>query len=478
MSKKVAGWSVVAVTTAALVWQAGFAEAQGNGAEVAQNAPVLVAQQEIPEAPKPQTLPTLNTIRPVGSTIPDAPPPANLGAPAKDDQLAPGTSLPASPTPAAAAQDDGPLPELPAAGEGSKAFRLTTRVNFVEVPFTVKDSKGRLVPALTWRDVRVFENGQRQRLAVFTTDPFPMSVALVIDQSVTYDTMRKINDSLQALQGAFAPYDEVTLFTYNNGVQQRTPPNALSKDGFLGAQTARFGAILSQSKGKGREPYMNMGGPLEQNQIRNNQLVDPNTAATPNQQTVYSTPEKEYHTLNDAILMAAQAVAKAGPGRRRIVYVISDGKEYGSKASEKEVIRFCQTNKVTVYATLVGDSAIPVVGFLDRIHLPYTMRNNALPRYTESTGSGAPDYEFRQGGIEKSFQRITLQARTQYTVGYYSHESIYDNKFRRLEVQVMRPGLSVIAKPGYYPTPEPSRGARPVQRKPVTEPAATATPKP
>jgi len=471
LNKNVAGWSAVAAMAAGLAWHAGMAQAQDGATQQ--------AQQQIPDAPKPQTLPTLNTITPVGQTIPDAPPPANAGAPAKNDQLEPGTSLPASATPAVAAQDDGPAPDLPAPGEGAKVFRLApVNVNFVELPFTVKDSKGQLVPGLTWRDVRVFENGKQQHMSVFTTDPFPMSVAIVIDQSVTFDSMQKINDSLQALQGAFAPYDEVTLFTYNNGVQQRTPPNALSAEGFLGAQTARFEAILDQSKGKGRDFAAPLAGPLEQNQVINNQLVDPNTAATPNQQSIYHTPAKEYHTLNDAILEAAKAVAKAGQGRRRVVYVISDGKEYGSKATEKEVIRYCQTNKVTVYATVVAESALPVVGFLDRIHLPYTMRDNALPRYTESTGSGSPDYEFRQGGIEKSFAKITLQARTQYTVGYYSHESKYDEKFRKQEVMIMRPGLTVIAKPGYYPTPEPNRNGGPARTAPATTTPTATTPTP
>ena len=51
--------------------------------------------------------------------------------------------------------------------------------------FTVKDSKGAEVAGLTWRDVRVYENNLRQQLAWFTVDPFPLSVALVIDQSMT-----------------------------------------------------------------------------------------------------------------------------------------------------------------------------------------------------------------------------------------------------------------------------------------------------
>ena len=39
---------------------------------------------------------------------------------------------------------------------------IHVQTNFVEVPFTVKDKKGRLVPGLTWRDVRVYENGLRR----------------------------------------------------------------------------------------------------------------------------------------------------------------------------------------------------------------------------------------------------------------------------------------------------------------------------
>ncbi len=203
-----------------------------------------------------------------------------------------------------------------------------------------------------------------------------MSVALVIDQSVTFDTMRKINASLTALQGAFAPYDEVAVFTYNNGVKEQT--------GFSGGQSTRVTYALENSKSQGREPLMPLGGPLACTTCKNNLAVDPNTNGNNNitlQQQ--QTPPREYHTLNDAILQAAETVAKAGPGRRRVIYVISDGKEYGSQAKEKEVIKFLQTNQITVFATLVGDTSVPGVDFLDKFHLPLTMRDNALPRYVD-----------------------------------------------------------------------------------------------
>ncbi|NYF79234.1 VWFA-related protein [Granulicella arctica] len=399
-----------------------------------------VAQQAIPDAPKPQSVP-LGPVTPgIGTT------PSSTGATSTtpQDQDAPGTSLPSSSAkPAAHEDDDGPPPELPAAGEGTKAFTLAVQVNFVQVPFTVKDKKGQLVPGLTWRDVRIYENGLRQRMQLFTVDPFPLSVALVIDQSMTFDEMTKVNNALDALQGAFAAYDEVAVFTYNNGPQQQTD--------FTGGQSARLNAVLDRSKAVGREPLMPLGGPLSQTTNINNQNFDPNTAPVRNHQGIELNAPREVHTLNDAILAAAQATTKAGPGRRRIVYVIGDGKEYGSTAKSKDVIRYLQTNKVAVYGTLIGDFKIPGTGFIDRIHLPFQMRDDILPLYAGATG-GQIDAEYRTPGIARSFQKIAEEVRTQYTVGYYSHEPFVDGKYRKLEVKVLRPNLTVIAKEGYYPT--------------------------
>ncbi len=140
--------------------------------------------------------------------------------------------------------DDGKEPELPGAGEGSKAFTLVVRTNFVEIPFTVKDSKGKQVPGLSWRDVRIYENNLRQQPSIFTVDPFPLSVAFVIDQSLTTDIMAKVNDSLGAVQGAFTPYDEVAVFTYNNGPRLVTD--------FTAGTSARLAQSLEKAKTPGR----------------------------------------------------------------------------------------------------------------------------------------------------------------------------------------------------------------------------------
>ncbi len=401
------------------------------------------AQQAIPDAPKPQALP-IGPIAPGTGTTRDS----NGDAATPPDQGAPGSSLPASAAAQAGHEDDGAPPELPAAGEGSKAFTLAVQVNFVQVPFTVKDKKNQLVPGLTWRDVRIYENGLRQRMQLFTVDPFPLSVALVIDQSMTFDEVTKVNNALGALQGAFSAYDEVAVFTYNNGPQQQTD--------FTGGQSARLNAVLERSKAVGREPLMPLGGPTAQTTNINNQNFDPNTAPIRNHQSVELNAPREVHTLNDAILAAAQATTKAGPGRRRLVYVVGDGKEYGSTAKYKDVVTYLQTNKVAVYATLVDDFKYPGSGFVDRLHLPFQMRDNILPLYANATG-GQIDAESRTPGIARSFSRIAEEVRTQYTVGYYTHEPFIDGKYRKLEVKVLKPNLTVIAKDGYYPTASDAR---------------------
>jgi len=396
-------------------------------------------QQAIPDAPKPQGLPPVGPIAPGMGTTRDSN--GDTTAPQTDEQTnAPGTALPET---AAQKADEGAAPELPGAGLGVDAFTLRVQTNFVELPFTVKDSKGRLVPGLTWRDVRIYENGLRQQMALFTVDPFPLSVALVIDQSMTFDNMTRVNNSLEAAQGAFTSYDEVAVFTYNNGPRLVTD--------FTAGPSARLTQALIRSKGAGREPLQVQGGPLSQTTNINGYQFDPNTAPIRNHQGIDLTVPKEPHTLNDAILAAATALAKTRPGRRRIVYVISDGKEYGSTAKYKEVLKYLQANKIAVYGTLVGDSSLPVIGFMDRIHIPLTMRDNLLHTYVVDTG-GDYDAEFRQKGIETSFANITKEVRSQYTVGYYTHEPFIDGKFRTTEVRVLRPNLQIFTKKGYFPT--------------------------
>jgi VWFA-related protein len=423
--------------------------------------PAPSGQQAIPDAPKPQT--TLGPVAPgTGTTATDngAPPPT-----AAKPALAPASTLPSNAAPTQAVQEQGDTPEIPAAGQLDKSLAtIHVNVNFVEVPFTVKDNKGHLVAGIDWREVRIYENGLRQKPVLFAADPVPLSVALVIDQSLPFQVMERVNNAIAALQGAFAPYDEVAVYTYNNGPHLQTA--------FTAGQSARLTAVLQQSKGEGRDSAMAYtSGPLSQNIITNdgaNASINPlvNSTHGTSMSGVQNVP-KEIHTLNDAILEAAKATSKAARGRRRIVYVISDGKEYGSTAKKSEVIKYLQTNDIQVYATLVGDSSLAGFGFIDRLHIPFTMQDNELPAFTSATG-GECYGEYRTKGIETSFAKITEEVRNQYTIGYLSSEPFIDGKYRTIEVKVLRYGLDVIAKKGYWPNARDYRLTAPVPARSTT----------
>jgi VWFA-related protein len=397
--------------------------------------------QAIPDAPKPQGLPVDTTTPGRGTT-------SSSNGDSTSPDSAPQEDAVPNKLPEATAQkeEQEQQPDTPLAGQGPE-YVLHVRTNFVEIPFTVKDSKSQLVAGLTARDVRVYENNLRQQLAFFTVDAFPLSVALVIDQSLSFENMEKINNSMPAIQGAFTPYDEVAVFTYNNGPKMVT--------GLTAGPSARLTQALDRSKSTGREMVYYSSGPMSQNISINNgadAYVDPNTNNSHGGSIlgIQNVP-RPVHTLNDAILAAATSLAKVPANRRRIVYVISNGNEYGSVAKFNEVVKYLNTNKIAVFGTLVGDSSLPVVGFLDRMHLPLMMRDNILPAYANATG-GNLDAEFRQGGIEKSFAKITDEVRNQYTIGYYTREPFIDGKYRNVEVKVLRPNLQVIAKKGYWPT--------------------------
>jgi VWFA-related protein len=427
-------------------------------------------QPQVPDAPKPQTL-GLGTVAPGKGTTPtnNGVSGSNNGEPSDPDQPPVGSTLKPTEKPLPD-EEQNVAPVIPANSQeflnDPKSFTIVNRVNAVEIPFTVKDKQGRLVPGLSWPDVHVYENNVRQRITVMTVDPQPLSVAMVIDNSLGIHEMATVNNSLGALQAAFTPYDEVSVFTYNNGPKMIT--------NFTGGQSLRLGAAIERSKGTGREQMYYAPGEALESGININSgaesHINPLTSGGPGspQGVSHDQVQREVHTLNDAIFAAAQVVAKAGKGRRRIVYVVSDGKEWGSKIKTKELIHYLQQNKIEVVATLVGDSSLKGMGFIDTLDLPLMMRDNVLPVYTKATG-GEFYAHYRTKGIEESFAKITEEARVQYTVWYNSREPMIDGKFRSVDVRVLRPNLQVIAKKGYYPS---VADARP-QTPPVMEPAAT-----
>jgi VWFA-related protein len=350
-------------------------------------------------------------------------------------------------------KDQQPLPPMPPvatvpAGStprnqisaGDDLYKLVVKVNFVSLPVMVKDSSGHAVDGLLARDFSVFENGKKQNLTYFTSDPFELSVAVVLDIGMSDVALQKVNQTYSALVGAFSPYDEVALYTYSSTVSQVTD--------FTGRPERLTAALteLKQVRGVGGPPVL--GGPLGPG----GPTVNGAPVGGPIIQPV-NTPARESHVLNDAILRAALDLSKREKTRRKVIFVISDGREMGSRASYDGVRHLLQTRDIQVRAVVVDSGALPGFRQLEKFHLPDQGRTNNLSKFVRATCGADPLPELSRNAIEDAYSQMASEARNQYTLGYSPLPVTGASAYRDIEVRVDRKGLKVAAKDGYYAIP-------------------------
>jgi VWFA-related protein len=182
----------------------------------------------------------------------------------------------------------------------------------------------------------------------------------------------------------------------------------------------------------------------------------PVDAASP---TVY-TPQQESHVLNDAVLKAAMDLSRRNPGRRKVIFVISDGREYRSNSSYRDVLKVLLTNNIMVYGIGLGGSAIPGYNEVGKLHLPRFGYTDMLDKYVNATTGGRAAKELTRSGIEDAYNEIMGEARNQYTLGYTT-DAKATGAYRSIEVLVNRPSCRSSIRPciwvetrdGYYPAP-------------------------
>jgi VWFA-related protein len=403
------------------------------------SVPIVSQQQSLPDGPTPKSQSQQNVPdapQPKAQTqgqFPDNAPPAPINTRPDQPEATP------TPTPSPT-QGPRPAGQSGMAGRRDDLFQMSFSVNFVQIPVTVKDSSGRLVSGLSATDFKVYEDGVPQQLKFFTADPFPLSAAIVVATDLPSTTMKKVNETLPALIAAFSEFDEVALYRYGHTVQQISS--------FTGAASVPT-ATVNRIKRPGRQggPPMT-GGPFGGGPTINGHSVnDPNARGPGDVQT----PPREFYVLNDAILRAAQDLSRRDKSRRRIVFVISDGRELGSSAGYDEVKKILLSNNVSVYGVGVDTAAIPIYDKANRIRIPGFGTGNILPKYVSDT-AGDMLAEFDRQGIEQAYAKIADTARNQYTLGYTT-QATKSSAFRTIDVRVLRPNLNVFAKQGYYPLP-------------------------
>jgi VWFA-related protein len=304
----------------------------------------------------------------------------------------------------------------------------------------VKDREGRRVDGLRPNDFTVLENGKPQKLSYFTTDPFELSVAVVIDTGMPDVAVQKINQTFSALVEAFSAYDEVALYTYSSTVSQVS-----EYQGTGPRLTARLNEMKTETGHNNGVAVLN--GPMASGPIVNG--VPVGSPSVP-----VNTPPREAHVLNDAILRAALDLSKRDRTRRKVIFVISDGREMGSQASFRDVLRVLLAQSIQVKAAVVEGSAIPGYNKLEKFHLPLQGYSDLLPKYTAATGGGQIYTGFSRSTIENAYADITSDVRNQYTLGYLTRATVSE-RCNDLEVKIDHPGLKIYARDRVCPAAQP-----------------------
>lgn len=396
------------------------------------DAPSTVQPPPAKVAPSPD-LPQNETGQSSSQTSPEekpAPPPKMPPV----QTVPPGTNVESGPQ-----QPTGPKNQL---NPNEGLYTIRTPVNFVLIPVMVKDSQGRRVDGLLPKDFVVRENGKAQALTYFTSDPFQLSVAVVLDVGMADVALQKVNQTYSALVGAFSPYDEFALYTYSSTVTRVTD--------FTGRPerlTAALDAMKLVRGGSYGPPVL--GGPLS----NQGPMVNGIPVGTQGPPPVV-TPPKEAHVLNDAILRAALDLSKRDRTRRKVIFVISDGRERGSQASYKDVLKLLETHGIQVKAVVLDQGALPGYKQVEKLHHVFRQGYaDILPKYTNATGGGDIFTELTRNSIEEAYAQITSEARNQYTLGYTPKAVAGASAYRDVEVLVDKKGLNIYTKAGYYPVP-------------------------
>ena len=325
-----------------------------------------------------------------------------------------------------AGQAPAPQPQDPRAS-------IRTTVSLVVVPVTVKNSAGELVTDLQKNDFRMFEDGIEQQIALFSVDAFPLSAAILIDNDLKKSSADKVQKTLQSVAGGFSASDEVSLWLF----AEFPEPVAefIASNDTLVTQLKRIDLNSSIIQGPGSAVMTE--GP------RVNTTPMPGPPQVPAMQAGHN----NHKHIDDAIYAAADQLRERGSDRRKIIFAISDGNNAKNNThSYNETLKLLLSAGISVYA--IGlDSAIISRG-------PTILGGNVLAKYAHSTG-GDIYYAPTRNELETLYARVSEQARNQYTLAYSGARTDRSKLYHSIEVRAKRPGLSLLARDGYYLTSTP-----------------------
>ncbi len=112
-------------------------------------------------------------------------------------------------------------------------------------------------------------------------------------------------------------------------------------------------------------------------------------------------------------------LSKRDRTRRKVIFVISDGRERGSQASYNDVLQVLETHGIQVKAVVLDTGALPVYKQVEK--LPICRARGTATFFRNMSTRPVAERRIRElhrNAIEEAYALITSEARNQYTLGY------------------------------------------------------------
>lgn len=262
-------------------------------------------------------------------------------------------------------------------------YVLPINTNLVFLDLTVLDKNGNFVSGLKPQDLKVYEDKIEQKVEIFTQENVPISFGLVIDTSgsMRFKLPMVVNAAKEMLKRC-QKGDEVFI------ISMKDAPNI----SLVQPYTDDF-----PSASKALDKFIFGGGTA---------LLDGISDAT------------EY----------AQAKAK---NRRKALIIMSDGDDRSSTVEREKLISELRVSNSQVYLLGFPEGFVAPDGKFIDYTLPKAKK--LLKKIAEESG-GETFFPTSMTEIFPILDRICVDLRTQYTVGYYKDD--YDGRYHSLEVKL------------------------------------------
>ena len=286
-------------------------------------------------------------------------------------------------------------------------------VDVVNILASVRDKRGALIPTLQKEDFTILEDGKAQPIKYFTKETdLPLTIGLLVDVSGSQRNLIDIERSAasQFFREVLRKKDLAFLISFgeeNELLQDYTGSARLLTEGLGQLQ------VSSGVSGVHPGPVPTMGGPRG---------------------TV----------LYDAIYLAASEKLKGEVGRKVIV-VITDGVDQGSRMSRNQAIEAAQKSDAVIYSIDYSDpSAYGMFGGFGGGGGEAELR-----KMSDETGGRVYKVD-RKHTLDSVFKELQDEMRSQYSIAYTPTNELKDGGYRHLEVRLANKDLKAQARKGYY----------------------------